>query len=362
MKKMNDETALISTAHIVIRDCEESNAIQMADMRAGNMRVLLTTMGCSVMQVIVPDRSGNKRNVVAGYADAGAYAQNPHYLGCTIGRYANRIAGGRFERGGKAYHLPVNEDSHLLHGGNNGFHQKNWRITVVSEGEEQCEITMETYSPDGEEGFPGNLTASVKYMLHANGRLEIRYRAISDKDTPINFTNHTYFNLSGFREPTIYGHRLQIFADAHTEKSPANVPTGRIVPNAGTPLDFSMPKYLEKDIHALEKDNGYDHNFVLRQYNASVPEPAAVVYEPTGGISLKVYTDRPGIQLYTANAWAGKESGAHALPYGKHGALALETQAFPDSVNHPAFPDTWLKAGVEFNSTTIFEFGTEDPF
>lgn len=330
-------------------------AIQTVELKNEQITVRLSARGCAILSILAPDKNGALKNIVAGLADPLSYEEDDYYLGCVVGRYANRIGEGKFRLDGNSYQLPINNAPNHLHGGFEGFHKKIWKLTRFPDTAGGARVSFEYTSPDGEGGYPGNLQVRVSYELDRDNRLSIHYRATTDRATPVNFTNHSYFNLSGFANPTIHEHLLKIHAAAYTEKGPANLPTGRILPVAGTPLDFSEWHAVGDAIGQLEEDRGYDHNFVLN--NGGELKLAAELVEPVSGRAMKVYTDRPGIQLYTANWWDGSVTGEQGAPYGKHAALALETQAYPDSVNQPAFPDTILRPGEIFQSTTVFEFG-----
>jgi aldose 1-epimerase len=322
----------------------------------GKVRVGIINLGAAITFIETPDRSGRMKNIVAGFADQEQYWQNEYYLGCVVGRYANRISQGRLMLDGAEIRLSVNNDGNHLHGGFEGLHRKVWTLhsrisSAVEEG-----IVLEYLSPDGEEGYPGNLRIQVSYVLDKTGRFSIGYTAVTDKSTPVNLTNHSYFNLSGFERPTISDHLLQVFAGTYTEKNELNLPTGRLLPLAGTPMDFSTSRRIGDKIDQLPLDMGFDHNYVL---DGEGLRPVAELYDPVSGRILRVLTDRPGLQVYTANWWDGAIVGQQYVPYIQHGAVALETQAFPDSPNQPSFPDTILRPGEVYHTTSIFEFNTK---
>ncbi|HMI61147.1 MAG TPA: aldose epimerase family protein [Puia sp.] len=333
----------------------------------GKVRVGILNLGATITGIETPDRSGLMKNIVAGFADQEQYWQNEYYLGCVVGRCANRISKGRFWLDGAEIRLSVNNDGNHLHGGFEGLHRKLWKLHSRISSASETGIVMEYMSPDGEEGYPGNLRIQVSYLLDRTGRFTIRYTAVTDKSTPVNLTNHSYFNLSGFERPTIEDHQLQVFASAYTEKNEMNLPTGRILPLDGTPMDFSISRRIGDSIHDLPLDKGYDHNYVLDRADLVTGAmgagtgivPAAELYDPVSGRSLRVLTDRPGLQVYTANWWDGVIVGQQHVPYVQHGAVALETQAFPDSPNQPSFPDIILRPGEVYNTTSIFEFKTK---
>ncbi|HTI90827.1 MAG TPA: aldose epimerase family protein [Puia sp.] len=339
------------------------------------VRVGILNLGATITSIETPDRSGRMKNIVAGFADLERYWQNEYYLGCLVGRCANRIRQGRFRLDGTEIRLSVNNDGNHLHGGFEGLHRKMWKLHSRIDSDAGEGIVLEYMSPDGEEGYPGNLRIQVTYLLNRTGSFSIGYTAVTDKSTPVNLTNHTYFNLSGFERPTIEDHQLRVFAGTYTEKNELNLPTGRILPLAGTPMDFSISRRIGDRIRDLPLDMGYDHNYVLDRTGqvsgvmgtgaAIVPAagsgivPAAELYDPVSGRSLRVLTDRPGLQVYTANWWDGVITGRQQVPYVQHGAVALETQAFPDSPNHPSFPDIILRPGEVYDTTSIFEFNTK---
>ena len=322
----------------------------------GQIGVTVISLGAAVTTIQMPDRWGRPGNIVAAYAGEDGYRQNPLYLGCIIGRYANRIGGGRFQLDGRRVQLSVNDGANHLHGGFNGFHRQVWGLRSKICTYEGAGVVLEYSSRDGEEGYPGNLSVQVTYLLDADGRFSIEYRAVTDKKTPVSLTNHSYFNLTAFEVPVIDDHFLTIHATRYTEKNGSNLPSGRILPVAGTPLDFSMSRRIGETIGGLPEDRGFDHNYVIDRKQPGQLVQAARLYDPVSGRLLQVSTDQPGIQVYTANEWDGVVAGQQGLRYGRHGAVALETQAFPDSPNHPDFPDTLLVPGAVYTTKTIFEF------
>lgn len=329
--------------------------LHMITLENAAITVQLINLGATITAIYAPDRNGLQKNIVAGFKDLEDYRHNPAYFGSTVGRYANRIAEGRITIAGKHYQLSVNNESNHLHGGFDGFHNRVWQVTACMQNGEEASVTMEYASADGEEGYPGNLTVQVQYVLDSNNQLSIHYTARTDQSTPVSLTNHSYFNLSGFDEPLITEHLLTINAQTYTEKSSNNVPTGNILPVAGSPLDFTQPTRIGKHIHHLPADGGFDHNYVLQPDHAG-KVPAAVLEDPDSGRILRVFTDQPGIQVYSANFWDGSITGQQGIPYLKHGAVALEAQAFPDSPNHAHFPDTILLPGDIYRRTTTFAF------
>jgi aldose 1-epimerase len=319
------------------------------------VKVELINLGATITAIYAPDKAGVQKNIVAGFEHPEDYLHNPAYFGSTVGRYANRIAEGRITVDGVQYQLPVNNDSNHLHGGFEGFHAKVWEVIQLSQTGEEASVTMKYVSPDGEEGYPGNLAVQVQYILDNKNQLSIRYTATTDKSTPVSLTNHSYFNLSGFEQPLVTDHLLTINALTYTEKSSKNVPTGNILPVTGTPLDFTQPTKIGGHINELPVDMGFDHNYVLQPHNTG-ETPAATLEDPESGRILRVFTDLPGIQVYSSNYWDGSITGQQGRPYLKHGAVALEAQAFPDSPNHAHFPDTILLPGNVYRQQIIFAF------
>lgn len=329
--------------------------LHMITLENAVMTVELINLGATITAIYAPDKAGTRKNIVAGFEHPEDYEHNHAYFGCTVGRYANRIAGGHLPVSGHHYQLSVNNDGNHLHGGFDGFHTKVWQVLQITQTNDEASVTMEYISADGEEGYPGNLTVQVQYVLDGTNQLSIRYTGRTDKSTPVSLTNHSYFNLSGFEQPSIIDHLLTINARTYTEKSSRNVPTGNILPVSGTPLDFTQPTRIGEHINSLPADGGFDHNYVLQSHQAG-KVPAATLEDPDSGRRLRVFTDQPGIQLYSANFWDGSITGQQGTPYLKHGAVALESQAFPDSPNHPHFPDTILSPGDVYRRTTVFAF------
>jgi aldose 1-epimerase len=324
--------------------------LQLFSLNNGIMEVVLCNYGCTIVSINVPDRNGQMKNVVAGFGDPEDYKNDHPYFGCTIGRYANRIAFGKFKIDETEYQLATNDHLNHLHGGINGFSRKLWKAEQNGRG-----LSFSYVSMDGEEGYPGNLQVTVGFELTEDHRLNISYSATTDQSTIVNLTNHSYFNLSGFESPTIHDHVLKIYAHHYTVKNENNVPSAEIRPVLDTAYDFTQPKLIGKDIDLLTTDMGYDINYVLDGKSFS-PVLAAELHDPGSGRLLKVFTDQPGMQLYTANWWDGSIVGQQNKTYHQHGAVALETQAFPDAPNHLNFPDAILRAGQVYHSETAFQF------
>jgi len=329
-----------------------------------HMEVSITNYGGIIVSIRVPDRSGKVNDVVLGYDTVEEYAAGKSYFGATIGRYGNRIAHGQFKLDGKTYALPKNNGENTLHGGVEGFNRKFWQAT---EHTTSTDVSLElTYlSKDGEEGFPGNLTAKVVFTLPADrNELQIDYTATTDKDTVVNLTNHSYFNLAGEGNGDILKHQLTLFASNYTPVDAGLIPTGEIREVKNTPFDFLQPHAIGARINdpdeQLKLGLGYDHNFVIDHGPAELQiVRAAKVLDPSSGRVLEVLTSEPGVQLYTSNHPNPAELGKNKHHYVLHAAFCLETQHFPDSPNQDNFPSTTLKPGETFRSTTIFRFSTE---
>ncbi len=316
-------------------------------------RVTVSNYGASLLGVICPDQNGELADVVLGCETVAEQAKQCGYLGAAIGRVAGRISDARFNLDGQSYAISKNEGRHHLHGGESGFSHRLWRAEILEEG--RCGVAFSLTSEDGDQGFPGHVDASLTYELVGPGKLALTFHARSSAPTPFNPTSHTYFNLEGHDAGTIAQHWLQIFAQHQTPTGAELIPTGRIEPVAGTPFDFSGGKAVATDWDVLER--GYDRNFVLDRPPGQV-RTAAIVIAPRSGRKLTVTTDRPCIHLYTAG-WldvAGGKGGAHYRPFG---GLSLETQGFPDALNHSGFPSEVLVPGQPFKSKTFFQFETE---
>jgi len=315
------------------------------------MKVKTMTYGGIITSIIVPDKKGTPRDVVLGFDDLEDYLKGHPYFGAIVGRYANRIADGKFILDGKEYKLAKNEGSSHLHGGLRGFDKVLWDANIVKQ-EDSVSLQLAYVSRDGEEGYPGNMRVKVIYKLNNENNLEINYTADTDKTTVLNLTHHDYFNLS---DPAgdILDHEAYIRSEEVLEVSENLIPTGRILRVEDTPLDFRKFKSFRKD---LKKTGvGYDHCFVLH-HDGLEPEYCATVYSPASGIALDVLTTEPGVQLYTANYLDGKLTGKKGIAYRQYGAFCLETQHYPDSPNHPSFPTTVLKPGGIYTQKTIFRF------
>ncbi len=325
---------------------------------ASGMTVKLTDYGATTVSIIVPDRDGHYADVAFGYDSASGYVNGKSYFGATVGRYANRIGGGEFRLDGRVYHLPLNDGPNTLHGGTIGFNKVLWKATAA-ETAEGPSVTFTYVSPDGEDGFPGTVKATVVYTLLNDNGLRITYRATTDKPTVLNLTNHTYFNLSGNPGKTILGEDLMLDADNYTPVDKNLIPTGKIAPVVNTPMDFrrltKIGARIGEDNGQLRYCRGYDLNWVLNGFTGKVRK-AAEVYDPESGRVLDVYTDQPGIQFYTGNFLDGTEIGKGGVHYNHRTALTLEAQLYPDSPNKPQFPSSVLRPGQTYRQETIYKF------
>lgn len=325
---------------------------------AHGMRVAITNFGGIVQSIQVPDRNGHLADVVLGYDSlAGYLGDTKTYFGALIGRYANRIAFGKFALGGRMYVLATNDGKNSLHGGKQGFNRKLWTARDASTATAAA-LELTYHSRDGEEGYPGNLNVEVVYTLTANDQLRIVYTASADKPTVLNLTNHSYFNLSGEGSGDILGTELTLAARRYTPINAGLIPTGALDAVAGTPLDFTTPHRIGDRIGAanqqLQLAGGYDFNYVLDGGGGLTL--AATAYDPASGRELRVTTTQPGIQLYSGNFLDGTIHGKSGHVYARHAGFCLETQHFPDSPNHRNFPSTELDPGQHFTETTILAF------
>ena len=327
--------------------------------RAGAV-VEVIDYGAVITRILVPDREGNMADVVLGYDTAEGYERGPNYLGAVVGRYGNRIAGGRFTLDGAIVQLPANDGPNHLHGGRRGFDKALWTGTVV-EDPDGPSVALRLVSPDGEEGYPGRVELTVTYTLTERNGLLIRYEGTTDRPTVLNPTQHSYFNLTGDFTRTVMGHHLSIAADSVTEVGPGLIPTGKLLDVAGTPFDFRSSTEIGARIgepdRQLELGGGYDHNWVLRGKRGEVRR-VAELYEPESGRVMTVDTDQPGLQFYSGNFLDGSQTGKGGVVYGARTGLCLETQAYPDTPNQPHFPQVTLRPGETYRHVTIYQFST----
>jgi aldose 1-epimerase len=349
-------SAATTVQHSTFGHMPDGKPVEIYTLKSPAVQMQVMTYGARVVSIETKDRNGKPGNIVLGYPNFDNYLKDTKtYFGSVPGRYANRIAHGRFTLDGKTYQITTNDGPNALHGGKDGFASRNWTGKEIPSG---VEFTL--VSPDGDQGFPGTMTAHVRYTLSDN-KVTIQYSATTDKPTVVNLTNHTYFNLTGDGSGTILGEQIKIDADKFTPVDATLIPTGQIAPVAGTPFDFTSPHAIGERINAnneqLKLGLGYDHNFVLRGQMGQL-HPAAQVYDPASGRVLTVDTTEPGVQFYSGNHLDGSLSSRTGAKYTQRTGFCLETQHFPDSPNHPNFPSTELKPGQTFHSETTWTFTT----
>lgn len=317
------------------------------------MKAVVSNYGGTLLELWTPDKSGAAGDVILGFDSLGGYLQktNP-YFGAIVGRYANRIANAKFTIDGKQYTLAPNDHGNTLHGGLKGFDKVIWAVDQVNDSS----LALSYTSPDGEEGFPGSLTVKVVYTVTGEDGLKIDYTAQTDKKTPVNLTNHAYFNLSAGKDSTILKEELTLHASKYTPVNAGLIPTGQLAPVQHTPMDFTKAKKVGKDIDQVK--GGYDHNFVIDKKDSGMAL-AASVYDEGSGRFMEVWTTQPGIQFYTGNFLDGTLTGRDGKKIVQHGALCLETQHFPDSPNQPSFPGAILDPGQTYHHTTIYKFSVK---
>ncbi|KAG4080429.1 hypothetical protein HA402_013887 [Bradysia odoriphaga] len=354
-EESKDSTATAVTAGPVsFGQADGQEVLQYTLKNANGMEVKILNYGGTITDIITPDKQGQKGNVVLSYDSLSGYQQKGQpYFGALVGRYANRIANAKFTLDGKEYKLAANNNGNTLHGGLKGFDKVVWAATPA--GDSSLQLVYN--SKDGEEGYPGNLTATVVYTLTPDNALQISYKATTDKATPINLTNHAYFNLSAGKDSTILGHELSLKASKFTPVNDKLIPTGKLDPVKGTPMDFTTAKKIGADIGKVK--GGYDHNWVLDKKEGEL-ETIATLYDPTSGRYMEVATTQPGIQFYTGNFLDGTLTNTRGgQKYVQNAALCLETQHFPDSPNQPSFPSVILKPGETFSQTTVYKFSVK---
>ena len=336
----------------------DGTPVEIYTLSDGNYEARIATYGGIVVSLKAPDRNGRPADVVLGFDDLDGYVANFNgpssaFFGAIIGRYGNRIAHGSFTLDGKKYSLPLNNGENTLHGGPHGFNNVVWKAKPVADG-----VELSYLSKDGEAGYPGNLSTMVRYTL-VKGSLRIEYSATTDKDTVVNLTNHSYFNLAG--QGDILNHQLTLHASHFTPVDAGLIPTGELKPVESTPFDFrkatAVGARINADDEQLHRGHGYDHNWVLDSKGGKLAE-AAELYDPGSGRLLKVLTDQPGVQFYSSNFLDGSIKGKGGKPDQLHAAVCLETQHFPDSPNHPDFPTTELKPGERYHTVTVYSFST----
>jgi aldose 1-epimerase len=321
------------------------------------MTMKVITLGGIVTELHVPDKDGKFADVCLGCSSLEEYLEGHPFFGAIAGRVANRIAKGKFTLNGKEYTLATNNAPNHLHGGKSGFDKKVWRASI-EEGQEFPTLSLRYRSKDGEEGYPGNLDVEVTYRLRDTNEWEISYVAMTDKATPVNLTQHAYFNLAGHDSGTILEHVLQIEADKYTPTDETLIPTGKIEPVKGTPFDFTAPTPIGKRIKDIKAEpQGYDLNFVIGGKSGEM-RPIAAVTDPKSGRVMKVSTTEPGVQFYSGNFLDGKQKGKGGARYKQYAGFCLETQHYPDSINHPEFPSVVLEPGKVYVHATVYGFST----
>ncbi|MEI7981948.1 MAG: aldose epimerase family protein [Bacteroidota bacterium] len=318
---------------------------------ASGLIVKITNYGGIITSILMPDKNGKQGDIVLGYDSLKDYIANSPYFGATVGRYANRIAGGRFTLHGKSYKLAINNGNNALHGGLKGFDKVVWDAEELKDST-GVGLILTYLSKDGEEGYPGNLKVKAVYTLNDDNVLSLQVKAVTDKPTPVNICNHSYFNLSE-ADTNILGHIVTLYADQFTEVNKELIPTGNLPSVRGTPMDFNTSEPIGESIGKVE--GGYDHNYVLRK-NPGELLLAAQVYDPRSGRQLEIITTQPGVQFYTGNFLDGSIHGKGGKIYKKHYGFCLETQHFPDSPNQPGFPTTILLPGKTYSETTFYKF------
>jgi aldose 1-epimerase len=336
--------------------------VEAVTLRASHgISARVLSYGATLQALFLPDRMGRSADVVLGYDDLADYVAKPQFLGSTVGRYANRIAGARFTLDGKTYTLAANNGPNALHGGTKGFDKVVWTVAEVKSGP-VASVTLTYTSRDGEEGYPGTLTASITYSLDDNRTLTTSYEATTDQPTIVNLTNHSLFNLAGVpAHRSILDHRLMVNADRYTPVDATLIPTGELRSVAGTPFDFRQSAVIGARIRdasdaQIAIGRGYDHNFVLRGGVTSTPKLAARVEDPTSGRVVELHTTEPGVQVYTGNFLDGTTAGKSRVVYRQGDGLALEPQKFPDSPNQPAFPSARLDPGQTYRQISFYRF------
>jgi aldose 1-epimerase len=338
---------------------------------ASGMEMRVTNFGGIVVSLRVPDRNHQLGDVVLGFDSLPSYETVSPYFGALVGRYANRIANGHFTLDGKTYTLAKNNGPNTLHGGVTGFDKHVWTAEPFQK-HDSVGLVLKRTSPDGEENFPGNLTVTATYTLTDSNDVIFDYRATTDKPTPINLTQHSYFNLADGGRTNVLGHVVTINADSFTPDDSTQIPTGEIRSVAGTPFDFRQPTAvgarIDQSDPQLAVGKGYDHNFVLRKDSAPISSTdttlamtlAATVYEPTNGRVMQIYTSEPGLLMYSGNYLDGTLKGKNGVVYGHRSGLAMETGHYPDSPNQPNFPSTILRPGQQYHSRTIYKFSSRN--
>ena len=346
-----------SLSKMIFGKTPDGTPVELYVLKNGQITVKVMTYGAIITEIDTPDRNGKEGDVVLGFDNLEGYLGKHPYFGATVGRVANRIAKGKFTLNGQEYTLAVNDGPNTLHGGLKGFDKVIWKAEPIDRPDGPS-IKLTRRSPDGEEGYPGNLDVGVQFTVTEQNELKIEYTATTDKATPINLSNHSYFNLAGRTTEPVLGHELMLAADHYTPVDETLIPTGEIAPVAGTPLDFTKPTDIGARIKELKGEpTGYDHNFVLDSGGKSLAL-AVRVYEPKTGRVMELSTTEPGVQFYTGNFLDGTITGKDGIAYRKHHAFCLEAQHYPDSIHHANFPSAVLEPGKTYTQTTVYKFST----
>lgn len=342
-------------------DGQAVEAVVLTNTHGLSARVI--AYGASLQSLRVPDREGHFADIVLGYPSLKGYLEKPQYFGATVGRYANRIAKGRFVLDGHTYQVPVNDGPNSLHGGTRGFDKVLWTISAVSHDADKASVTLTYVSPDGDMGYPGRLSVTAVYTLDDDNQLSIRYGATTDKPTIVNLSNHTYWNLAGEGSGSVMEQRLTIAADAFLPIDATSIPTGQVRKVEGTPFDFRHPKPIGRDIRIndpqLLNGRGYDHNWVVSRTPAPAPRMVARVEDPHSGRVLTLSSDQPGLQFYSGNFLDGTTVGTGGHVYRQGDAFVLEPQLYPDTPNQPSFGSARLDPGHEYRNLIVYRFTTE---
>ena len=359
--KKQENTKMIDLQEKSIGQYDGKEVKEFTIKNSNGVEVKLTSYGAIVMSLLAPDRDGKLENVVLGFEKSEGYWTEPYssnccYLGSIVGRYGNRIAEGKFTLNDEQYSMAINNGPNHLHGGLKGFDKVVWDVKSF-EKEEEAGVEFSYLSKDGEEGYPGNFTISVKYTLTQDNELMIDYSGTIDKACPVNVTHHGYFNLTGGAKRDILDHQMMIKADRYTVVDETLIPTGELRSVSGTPMDFNKAYSIGERIADVE--GGYDHNYVLSDDVMSLRK-VVEVYEPISGRMMEMFTTEPGVQFYSGNFLDGILTGSGGVKYNQHWGFCLETQHFPDSPNQAAFPSTVLKPGDEYRHSTVYKFGTRE--
>jgi aldose 1-epimerase len=342
----------------VFGDTKDGETVEIFTLtNSHGLKARVMTWGATLVSMHTPDRTGAFADVTLGFDKLEGYLDTHPYFGVIAGRYANRIAKGKFTLDGKEYPLAVNNGANHLHGGLKGFDKKNWSAKILSGA---AGVRFSITSTDGDEGYPGTLHAAVTYTLTEKNELRLDYEATAESPTVLNLTNHAYWNLAGAGEGDILGHELTLHAGKFTPVDDGSIPTGKLEPVAGGPMDFTTAKVIRKDIAQLAgTPGGYDHNFVIDAKKPRTLTPTAELHDPVSGRVMKIATSEPGVQFYTGNYLDGTVTGKGGKVYQKNFGVCLETQHFPDSPNQPAFPSTVLRPGQVYRSTTVHTFSAK---